>query len=170
MDHSRGAELAKLLLSGFNILVDEVIVELERQGHPGVTATHEFALQAIDKGAQSASELGRSLNVSKQAAAKSIAALEDLGYLQRHSDPVDARRKTLIVTARGYEMMSVGAEAFDQLRNRLAEQVGAARLESLEEVLRSLAAPSDQESTSRPRAIAGLAPSDRTPATDRVSR
>jgi len=130
--------LAKLLLDGFNAMVEDVVAELGRQGHPGVTATHEFALQAIDEGAQSASELGRSLNVSKQAAAKTITALEELGYLQRHSDPADARRKKLLVTPRGYEMMTIGAAAFDELRTRLSMQVGAAKLESLEAVLRSL--------------------------------
>ncbi len=32
-------------------MVDEVVAELDRRGHPGVTASHEFALQAIDNGA-----------------------------------------------------------------------------------------------------------------------
>ena len=141
MQQSSGAELALLLLNGFETLVGGVVVELDRRGHPGVTATHEFALRAIDQGAQSASELGRSLEVSKQAAAKSIAALEDLGYLERQSDPKDARRKTLVVTPRGYEMMSIGSAAFDSLRSRLVEQVGAADVETLERVLRSVVAP-----------------------------
>jgi DNA-binding MarR family transcriptional regulator len=143
MNASRGAELAQLLLQGFNTLVGDVVTELDRRGHPGVTATHEFALQAIDSGAQSASELGRSLNVSKQAAAKSIAALEELGYLQRHGDPSDARRKTLVVTDRGHEMMTLGAEVFDDLRNRLAARVGEAQLAALEDVLKELTAPTD---------------------------
>ena len=143
MNSSEGAELARLLLQSFNTLVGEVVVELDRQGHPGVTATHEFALQAIDQGAQSASELGRSLNVSKQAAAKSIAALEDLGYLQRHSDPGDARRKKLVVTDRGHEMMTLGAAAFDNLRSRLAARVGDGQLNALESVLKELTASTE---------------------------
>lgn len=138
MDESRGAELAKLLLNGFNAMVDQVVAELERHGHPGVTANHEFALQAIDQGAQSASDLGRRLNVSKQAAAKSIAALEELGYVERRTDPTDARRKMLIVTPRGYDMRTVGATAFDELRSRLSARVGLAELESVESVLKSL--------------------------------
>ena len=113
MDTSPGATLARLLLAGFTTLVEEVVMELERRGHPGVTSTHEFALQAIDGGAQGASELGRSLGVSKQAAAKTIAALEDLGYLDRHDDPKDKRRKHLAVTARGREMMAIGANPPD---------------------------------------------------------
>jgi hypothetical protein len=49
-------------------MVVEVVAELTRQGHPEVTATHEFALRAIDDGANDASALGRRLGVSKQAA------------------------------------------------------------------------------------------------------
>ncbi|MEO5533959.1 MAG: MarR family transcriptional regulator [Pseudolysinimonas sp.] len=118
--------------------MDEVVVELEREGHPGVTATHAFALDAIDAGAQSASELGRSLGVSKQAAAKTIATLEELSYLDRRADPQDARRKHLTVTDRGHEMMAIGAGAFDAYRTRLAGQVGILALHSLEKVLRVL--------------------------------
>jgi DNA-binding MarR family transcriptional regulator len=132
VEKSGGANLALLLLSGFNTMVEEVVAELERQGHPGVTATHEFALRAIDEGARSASSLGRRLGVSRQAAAKSIAALEELGYVERQSDPVDARRKRLLVTTRGYEMAKIGGEAFDDLRARWMARLGQAQLEALE--------------------------------------
>ena len=140
MAGSRGVELARLLLGGFDAMVEEVVAELGRRGHPGVTATHEFALQAIDEGAQSASDLGRRLNVSKQAAAKSIAALEGLGYVERRRDRTDARRKTLIVTPRGHDLRTTGAAAFDELRSRLSAQVGSAQLASCERVLQALSA------------------------------
>lgn len=139
MDTSPGAQLAKLLLSTFTALVDVVVAELEREGHPGVTATHAFALEAIDDGAQSASELARMLGVSRQAAAKTIAALEELHYLDRHDDPEDARRKRLTVTARGNEMISIGARTFDTMRDQAAERVGVRKLESAERVLAILA-------------------------------
>ena len=139
MADARGADLARLLLDGFSAMVDDAVAELERRGHPGVTATHEFALQAIGAGAENASALGRSLGVSKQAAAKTIAALEELGYLERRTDPLDSRRKTLLVTPRGEEMVAIGAAAFDRFRDRLATEVGPRTLESAEAVLRSLA-------------------------------
>ena len=67
-------------------MVDEVTVELERRGHPGVRPVHEFALRAIDAGADTASELGRRLAVTKQAAAKTLVALEEMKYVQREPD------------------------------------------------------------------------------------
>lgn len=139
MERSRGAQLATLLLTGFEAMVADVVADLAAQGHPGVTATHEFALRAVGEGAQSASELGRRLGVTKQAAAKTIATLEELGYVERRTDPRDARRKTLTVTDRGREMVTVGARAFDRLRDTLQAEVGAERLAVAESVLERIA-------------------------------
>ena len=129
---SKGADLALLLLSGFHSMVDEVVVELARRGHPGVRPVHEFALRAVDNGAATASELGRRLAVSKQAAAKTIDALEGFGYVERAGDPADARRKQIRITARGHELMSIGGALFDDVRERWAAQIGSHELETLE--------------------------------------
>ena len=138
MAQSQGAELAMLLLGGFHAMVDDVVAELDRRGHPGVRPAHEFALRAIDGGAETASELGRRLGVSKQAAAKTIAALEALGYVDREADPGDARRKRLRVTPRGHEMVSVGSGLFDDVRARWAAQIGAHELDRLQSQLAAL--------------------------------
>jgi DNA-binding MarR family transcriptional regulator len=138
MPRSQGAELAMLLLAGFHSMVDEVAPGLDRRGHAGVRPVHEFALRAIDEGAGTASELGRRLGVSKQAAAKTIAALEHLGYVDREADPDDARRKRLRVTPRGHEMMRIGSTLFDEVRERWARRIGVAELERLEADLAAL--------------------------------
>jgi DNA-binding MarR family transcriptional regulator len=138
VETSEGARLALLLLESFHAMVGEVHAELARQGHPGVTATHEFALRAIDEGASDASALGRRLEVSRQAAAKTIAALEHLGYVEREADPDDARRKELRVTARGYEMQAIGGAAFDKLRERWQASVGSQQVRATENALREL--------------------------------
>lgn len=82
--------------------------------------------------AQKASDLGRGLSVSRQAAAKTITALERLGYVERKPDPGDARVKRLQVTERGHEMMTLGASLFDEVRERWASQLGIRQLEALE--------------------------------------
>ncbi|MCX5084054.1 MarR family winged helix-turn-helix transcriptional regulator [Streptomyces sp. NPDC056121] len=139
MARSPGAELALLLLGGFQSMADDVHGELANRGHKGVRASHEFALRAIDEGADTATELGRSLSVSKQAAAKTIAALERLGYLEREADPNDARLKRLRVTDRGHDMMTLGAALFTEVRERWAAQIGAEQLDALEAHLTQLA-------------------------------
>ncbi|WP_051106099.1 MarR family winged helix-turn-helix transcriptional regulator [Streptomyces hokutonensis] len=140
MARSPGAELALLLLGGFQAMVDDVHGELAHRGHPGVRAGHEFALRAIDGGADTASELGRRLSVSKQGAAKTITSLEKLGYVEREPDPVDGRLKRLRVTDRGHDMMTLGASLFDDVRERWAAQMGPGQLEALEGHLARFAA------------------------------
>ncbi|SDE08414.1 MarR family winged helix-turn-helix transcriptional regulator [Nocardioides lianchengensis] len=139
MDSSPGARLATLLLGAFDAMVAQVVADLEERGHPGVTATLEFALAAIADGAQDASALGRRLGVSKQAAAKTIATLEQLGYVHRESDPKDARRKVLAVTSRGRDMTAIGAARFDELRRRWSDAVGPERVAQVEAALAVLA-------------------------------
>jgi DNA-binding MarR family transcriptional regulator len=132
MAASQGADLALLLLGGFHSMVDDVVVGLTSRGHAGVRPVHEFALRAIDAGADTASELGRRLSVSKQAAAKTIAALQQLGYVDRDTDPSDARRRRVRVTPRGYELMTIGSALFDDVRERWAAQIGAPQLDALQ--------------------------------------
>lgn len=138
MARSSGAELALLLLGGFHTMVDEVHVELARRGHEGVRPTHEFALRAVAAGADTASELGRRLSVTKQAAAQTIAALEEFGYVDREPDPGDARRKRVRVTDRGHELMTIGGALFDDVRDRWAVRIGPEQLDALEAHLAQL--------------------------------
>lgn len=135
---TRGVRLALLLLGAFDALVDDVVEELERKGHPGVTAGLEFALAAVAEGADSASALGRRLGTTRQAAAKTVATLERMGYVERVDDPADARLRRLRVTARGAEMTAIGAARFDQLRDRWVRSLDPGAVELLEESLARL--------------------------------
>lgn len=133
-----GADLALLLLGGFRTLADAATAELARHGHDDVRPAHDFAMRAIAAGGNSAAELGRRLAVSKQAAAKTIAALELRGYVERRDDPTDARRKLVQVTPLGHAVMKQGEAIFDELRASWEKQIGAEELERLEASLISL--------------------------------
>jgi len=134
-----GADLALLLLGGFRTLVDAAIAELAERGHQDVRPVHDFAMRAIAAGADSASELGRRLSITKQSAAKTIAVLQERGYVTRDTDPRDGRRMRLQVTALGFDVMRQGEAVFDELRDRWAQQIGAAELDRIEDHLAALA-------------------------------
>jgi DNA-binding MarR family transcriptional regulator len=138
MEQTQGALLASLLLRAFDAMTAEVHRELAQHGHPEATSTHHYAMEAIDRGATDASALGRALGISRQAAAKTIRSLEQLGYVNRGADAHDARRRPLEVTARGHEMTALGAAAYERIRLRLEASEGAQRLEAVEHVLRSI--------------------------------
>lgn len=134
-----GFELPLLLAGAFRAVIDALHAELASQGHPDARPIHGFALQAIGRDGVTVSELGRRLGVSKQAATKTAANLEQLGYVRRAHDPRDARAIRLHRTAHGDEMLTLSAEIFEQLRDRWADQIGTSRLRALQDDLAALA-------------------------------
>ncbi|MFJ5928049.1 MarR family winged helix-turn-helix transcriptional regulator [Kitasatospora sp. NPDC092948] len=142
VDPRNGFELPLLLFAGFRTIIDELHAELARQGHPEARPAHGFALQAIGPDGATASELGRRLGVSKQAAGKTVDRLEALGYAERADDPVDARRKVVRLTPRGLDVLARSAVVFDQIRGRWAAALGEQRLRELEDGLAQLTGPS----------------------------
>ena len=120
------------LFIGFRQLIDALHAELAREGHPDVRPLHGFVFQAIGRDGTTAIDLARRLGVSKQAAGKTLDGLERLGYVERATDPADARRKLVRLTDRGVDMLTRSARIFDELRAEWAERIGPERLRALE--------------------------------------
>ncbi|MFD9500777.1 MarR family winged helix-turn-helix transcriptional regulator [Streptomyces sp. NPDC060035] len=134
-----GFELPMLLFAGFRSIIDALHRELAAQGHPDVRPAYGFALQAVGREGASASEIGRRLGVSKQAAGKTVEKLEGFGYVERVDDPADGRRKLVRLTARGIDLLTRSAEGFDRLRAEWVRALGAERVRALEADLRTMA-------------------------------
>jgi DNA-binding MarR family transcriptional regulator len=133
-----GFELPLLLFGGFRSIIDELHAELARRGHPDLRPAHGFALQAIGVRGATATEAGRRLGISKQAAGKTIERLEDLGYVQKSGDDKDRRRKLVRITPRGWEALTMSAMIFDDIRSRWDSVLGRGRLSALETDLRTM--------------------------------
>ncbi|MFD7718475.1 MarR family winged helix-turn-helix transcriptional regulator [Streptomyces sp. NPDC059814] len=134
-----GFELPLLLFAGFRSIIDELHRELAEQGHPEVRPAYGYALQAVGRDGATASEIGRRLGVSKQAAGKTVDRLEHLGYVERADDPQDGRRKLVRLSPRGIDVLVRSAEGFDRLRAAWVTALGAERVAALEADLRTMA-------------------------------
>ncbi|MGH3192596.1 MAG: MarR family winged helix-turn-helix transcriptional regulator [Streptosporangiaceae bacterium] len=133
-----GFELPLLLFGGFRSIIDELHAGLARRGHPDLRPAHGFAMQAIGLAGATASETGRRLGISKQAAGKTIDRLEELGYASRAEDSADRRRKLVRLTPRGIAALESSAMIFNDIRARWAGELGADRLAALESSLRDM--------------------------------
>lgn len=145
-----GFELPLRLLLAFRTIIDELHERIAREGHPDLRPMHGFVFQAIGPHGTTAADLGRTLGVSKQAAGKTVEALEKLGYVERGSDPVDTRRKVVRLTDRGVDCLVRSARIFDELRAEWAATLGEEQLRQLEDGLRRLA-PGDPFRLDTPR-------------------
>jgi DNA-binding MarR family transcriptional regulator len=103
-----------------------------------VRPAYGFTMQAIGMRGATASEIGRRLGVSKQAAGKAVDRLEGLGYVERVDDPANVRRKLIRLTPRGLDSLAQTAQIFDSLRASWAEKLGAERLAVVEASLRTV--------------------------------
>jgi len=135
----RGWELPLLLAGAFRAIVDDLHDQLADAGHPGARPIHGFALQAIGRDGATVSELGRRLGVSKQAAAKTVASLETLGYVHRIAHPEDQRAVLIKRAALGDEMLALSAHIFGRIHVEIAERLGEAQLQALEAALNGIA-------------------------------
>jgi DNA-binding MarR family transcriptional regulator len=133
-----GFELPLLLFGGFRSIIDELHAELARRGHPDMRPAHGFALQAIGPRGATATEVGRRLGISKQAAGKTIDRLAEIGYVRKSGDDSDRRRKLIQITPRGRDALAQSAMIFEDIRLRWQATLGAARLSALEADLRAM--------------------------------
>lgn len=136
-----GHELPLLLLGGFRHLIDEMHRRLARDGHPDLRPSIGFSVQAISRGAATATALGQATGVSKQAASKTVDQLIALGYVDAAADPADGRRKTLGLTDHGVDLVRRSAAVLDDLRQEWVDDVGATQVDRLEATLRRLVGP-----------------------------
>jgi DNA-binding MarR family transcriptional regulator len=97
-----------------------------------------FAMQAIGVRGATATEIGRRLGVSKQAAGKTVDRLETLGYVERVDDAHDGRRKLIRLTPHGIDALTQSAAIFEDLRARWVEALGPDRVTELERTLREV--------------------------------
>ncbi|MCF3105965.1 winged helix-turn-helix transcriptional regulator [Streptomyces roseoverticillatus] len=137
-DDTPGFELPLLLFGAFRTLIDRLHARLAEEGHPGLRPAYGFAMQAIGTHGATASDIGRRLGVSKQAAGKTVDRLLALGYAERTDDPGDARRKLVRLTPHGRAALARSAVVFDELRAEWAAVLGAERVREIETALRSV--------------------------------
>lgn len=135
----QGFELPLLLFAGFRSLIDQLHAELAERGHPELRPAYGFAMQAVGRDGATASELGRRLGVSKQAAGKTVDRLVALGYVERGVDAGDARRKLVRLTPRGTDALTLSGAVFAELRGEWADQLGGEELREMEAGLATMA-------------------------------
>jgi DNA-binding MarR family transcriptional regulator len=126
------------LLRGGRAAIDELHRRLADRGHPAVRPAHGYAFQAIGSSGATATELGRRLGITKQAAGQMVDELVRLGYVERQSDPADARRRLVHLTAAGADCLRTSSEIFEELFAEWRERSGVAEVRAAVEALRGL--------------------------------
>lgn len=137
MTESQVGELPFLLIGSFRAVIDELHDHLRTLGFDDVRPLHGFALQAIDDGI-SITEFARRLGVTKQAAAKTVASMEQLHLVQRHVNPSDTRATVITRTDRADEILSESGRFFARKEHEWQRMFGPEQFAALLDALSAL--------------------------------
>lgn len=108
------------------------LMELNRaKGHPRLKLSFAQVLTLIGPGGGRIQQMAATHDVSKQAISAIATELEDLGYLRRQTDPVDARQIVLQFTARGQELIADSVTSVDQLAQEFEAIISKAALKRM---------------------------------------
>ncbi|QEC47900.1 MarR family transcriptional regulator [Baekduia soli] len=143
--------LARLLSAATQMAVRGLNATLAERGYPDLRPADGYALLALGEGGATASQLGARLGITKQAAAKIAARLEEAGYLVRADHPHDGRARLLQRSPRGEALLQDAAEVQRHIERDWARTIGAAHMADLRVALEAVL-----ESSGEDRPLAGL--------------
>ena len=127
------------LLPSLSDYIMQRLMELTRaKGHPGLKLSFGQVLTLIGPAGGRIQQMAAVQAVSKQAISSIATELVDLGYLQRDSDPADARQLVLQFTDRGRELIENSVASVAELEAEFSAVVGEAAIKRLQVTFRTL--------------------------------
>ena len=105
-------------------IVDELVERLQADGYTDITTAHHPVFYNLDLFGTRLTELAARAGMTHQSMGELVAALVELGYLERVPDPVDRRARLVVLTPRGRkaarlaraEVADIDAEWVERLR------------------------------------------------------
>jgi DNA-binding MarR family transcriptional regulator len=108
------------------------------RGHGRLKLSFGQVLTLIGPGGGRIQQMAATHDVSKQAISAIATELEELGYLQREADPLDARQIVLQFTPRGLELIADSVASVDQLEEEFTAIIGKPALKRMNTTLYTL--------------------------------
>jgi len=136
---SRPQLFGDLLALARQAWVREMADRLERRGHCDYRRSDAGAMRLLARRPMPIGGLGAALGVTRQAARKMVAGLEQRGYARLERDAHDSRRLNIVLTPTGTAYARAVTDVVEELNRELADRVDADELRVAGEVLRVVA-------------------------------
>lgn len=107
--------LGRFLILLFRAFEDDLVRRLEAEGYADVTPADLNVLRFVKPTGSTSIEIAKLAGVTKQAIAKSIAAIEAKGYIKRQPNSDDARSQIIVFTPKGMRLLKICIAAISQI-------------------------------------------------------
>jgi DNA-binding MarR family transcriptional regulator len=132
--------IGALLRIPWEVARQRLLDGLHAAGFTDLNASHLAILVYPGPQGLRPSELAAQRQMSRQAVNYLLGQVEELGYLERRSDPDDRRSKRIALTSRGESARAVIRDSVAGLEREWAEALGARRFAQLKDLLADLGA------------------------------
>lgn len=126
--------LKNLLFKRYEWYEQALLASLEAQGDVQLSTAQSRALAVLNGQSSSISALARSLNISRQAAHKTVSRLVELDWIKLEEGD-KGNEKIITFTQYGQQMRAKIKEHMIRIENDIAESIGSERYAILIEVL-----------------------------------
>lgn len=138
-----GAHVQYTMMGGWLPRLSDYVLQrlmelTQGRGHDRLKLSFGQVLTLIGPAGGRIQQMAATHDVSKQAISAIATELEELGYLQREADPLDARQVVLQFTARGLQLIADSVASVDQLEAEFATIIGKAALKRMHATLYKL--------------------------------
>lgn len=129
--------LGLLLFIPYRALENRVFAALAEAGYD-ITPAQARVFQRIGADGTRLTELAEQAQVTKQTAGFLVDQLERAGYVQRTSDPSDARARLVRISERGRRTIPIASAAIAEIEAEWTAHLGAAKVGQLRAALTTL--------------------------------
>jgi DNA-binding MarR family transcriptional regulator len=134
-------------------MAGEIQRRLAADGMADLRFADGFVFQHLVEGPVTIGALAERLEVTQQAASKSVADLERRGYVERLRDPGDARARLVALTERGRGAVEGARSHRASLVAELGERLGPRRVEAANRLLQDVVAELGADTAVRGRRV-----------------
>ena len=116
--------LGRFLILLFRAFEDDLVRRLEAVGYSDVTPADLNVLRFVKPTGSTSIEVAKLAGVTKQAIAKSIAAIEGKGYIKRQPNSEDGRSQIIVFTPKGMRLLKTCIAAISQIESIYETKLG----------------------------------------------
>ena len=116
--------LGRFLILLFRAFEDDLVRRLEAEGYSDVTPADLNVLRFVKPTGSTSIEVAKLAGVTKQAIAKSVAAIEGKGYIKRQPNSEDGRSQIIVFTTKGMRLLKTCIAAISQIESIYETKLG----------------------------------------------
>ncbi|MCG8421713.1 MAG: MarR family transcriptional regulator [Proteobacteria bacterium] len=136
LEAAKRASVGQLLFKCAHLLNDQALARVRQKVGVSIRPAHSALFPHIDLEGTRLTDVARRMGISKQAVSQLVSELEEMGVVERVSDPRDGRAKLIrFARLRGRLWLHDGLSILGEFERHLADKIGQSTMQELHRCL-----------------------------------